>query len=140
MWRVSTGVQFGSALTVLAWGALSLGLTVSGVATNVLVMLWCMTVAVALIAWRWTFVPSATLGPASVVIQNPLRRSSVVYTDIAAVRPGYGGTTIVKRSGGRVTIWAVQKSNAATWRNWQTRADDLAAAIMARTVASHPAE
>jgi hypothetical protein len=50
---------------------------------------------------------------------------------VVDVSAGYYGLTITLASGTRVSAWAVQKSNLASWFNRHTRADDVAEAILA---------
>ena len=133
LWRVRPTGRVAGAGVASAWALLAAGVTAGGgVSVGVIVLLWCVTILVALGAWRWAFVPYVALGSESLVVQNRVLRSTVMYSNIASARPGYGGVIIEKRDGTRTCAWAVQKSNAARASGTRTRADDLVDAIMLR--------
>jgi len=117
---------------VVVWLAAAIGFTLGGVATGVIVMVWCVVPVLMLMAWRFSFVPYVAMTPSAVVVRNRVGKTSIPYADIAVVRPGYYGTLIKRRSGGAVVAWAVQKPNWATRTKKRTRADDLADAIRRR--------
>ena len=136
VWRVARGQRVGSLVMVIAWLALTLGVTIGGgVEAGVLVILWSVLPLVALMAWRMAFIPYVALTPSAVVVRNRIGTKTIPYADIASAHPGYYGTTIKTRSGSSVVAWAVQKPNWATWFKQQTRADALAAAINQRAAA-----
>ncbi|MGC5022645.1 PH domain-containing protein [Micromonospora sp. DT47] len=86
----------------------------------------------ALVSWfRFAFRPSVVLTDTEVIVRNPNGSQHVSLRDVAKVEPGYGGLTITTSTGERVVAWAVQKSNLATWTGRHTRADEVAASIIA---------
>jgi hypothetical protein len=60
------------------------------------------------------------------IVQNQWRRYDIPWADIKKVTPGYYGLVIERHDGPTVRAWAVQKSNWAAFRNWETRADRVA--------------
>ena len=133
LWRVRPAGRVAGAGVASASALLAAGVTAGGgVSVGVIVLLWCVTIFVALGAWRWAFVPYVALGSESLVVQNRLLRSTVMYRNIASARAGYYGVTIEKRDGTRTCAWAVQKSNVARAGGTRTRVDDLVDAIMLR--------
>jgi hypothetical protein len=133
LWRVAKGQRIGSVVVSVVWVALAVGITVGGgVATGVIVILWCVVPLMMLMAWRYSFVPYVAMTPTAAVVRNRVGQTTIPYADIAEIRPGYYGTTIKRRSGGAVVAWAVQKPSWATWSKKGTRADDLADAIRRR--------
>jgi len=140
IWRVRlAGRVVAPVLCVGGWSALAIGMTIGGgVPVVTIATVWCIAPVVAAAVWRFAFVPRIVLGTGSVTVYNPILHTSIDYADIETATPGYSGLTIVGRNGRRVSAWAVQKSNAARWVHKQTRADEVAQAIMAR-VTDRPA-
>lgn len=58
-----------------------------------------------------------------------LRPYVAPWSTIAGVTPGYSELLFETRETGTITAWAVQKSNLATWRNREPRADRVAKEI-----------
>lgn len=124
VWKVSSlgrsaAVVWVVLLTVYA-------VVVGGPATGTVVL-----VIGAVLAWRAAFWPALILTANDVTVRNPWGTSQVPLRDVAGAGGGYAGLSIQRRSGGTVTAWAVQKSNAAKKSGRTTRADEVTAAIMA---------
>jgi hypothetical protein len=85
----------------------------------------------AAIAWLFAFWPALILTETEVIARNPWGTRRVPLEDVAGIGGAYAGLSIKRHSGGSVTAWAVQKSNAAKWSGKATRADEVAAAITA---------
>jgi Bacterial PH domain len=85
----------------------------------------------ALGAWRLAFVPYVSVSSPGVIVQNPISRRTVPYSDIAEVRTGYYGLVLRLKSGQAVICWAIQKSNVAKLGRVFTRGDEVADAIRA---------
>jgi hypothetical protein len=63
------------------------------------------------------------------IVRNPWKIHRLNWNDIHTVVPGYSGIIISMNNGNKVTAWAVQKSNLATWRSKLTRADAVVAQL-----------
>jgi hypothetical protein len=137
-WRVSPLGRIGAALAILFWFGLALGLTVGGEAIGPVAFVWLFLLAIAVCAWSWAFVPYVDLTLTEVIVQNRIRKTSLPYTAIREIRPGYYGLRFITNDGRALTAWAVQKSNAATWMHRRTRADDLADVIRGRLSGAGP--
>ena len=55
-----------------------------------------------------------------------------VLADLRACWAGLNGNSLLRVDGSVATAFAVQKSNLATWRHWNTRADEVCAVIERR--------
>jgi hypothetical protein len=73
--------------------------------------------------------PYVAVGSEGIEVQNPVRRHQISWSNVIGVTPGYSGLSFQTKDGKTVTAWAVQKSNLATWRGKETRADRVAAEI-----------
>ncbi|MET0491621.1 MAG: PH domain-containing protein [Actinoplanes sp.] len=124
VWKVSPLGRIGC--SVLLAAAVVFDLLVSGVPSALIVL----AVGGALV-WLSAFWPSVTLTETELIVRNPWGVTRVPLGDIADTGGAYAGLSIKRRSGGRVAIWAVQKSNAAKMAKRTTRADEVAATIKA---------
>ena len=88
-------------------------------------------VAGVIVVWFLAFWPAVILTRTDVVVRNPWGYRRVPLSEVAGAGGGYAGLAIRLRSGGSVTAWALQKSNAAKWSGRATRSDEAAEAIMA---------
>ncbi|WP_328472029.1 hypothetical protein OHA21_08795 [Actinoplanes sp. NBC_00393] len=88
-------------------------------------------VALGVVTWLAVVWPAVILTDTEVVVRNPWGVRRIPLSDVESAGAGYSGLTIRRHSGGSVTAWALQKSNAAKWTNRTTRADEAAAAIQA---------
>jgi hypothetical protein len=132
VWLVPPGSRTAAGVVTVGWCVLAAGVTLTGGAAGDDVLLWVIAVLIAVVAWRWSFVPYVALTEDAVVVQNMFTRTEVHYADIEAVMVSYSGVTI-RRAGGRPVVpWAVQKSGRATLMHKESRADELAAAIRER--------
>jgi hypothetical protein len=115
------------------WLALVVGISIGGnIAVGVTALLWISFALVVLGIWRWAFFPCIALTPEAVIVQNRLTKRSVPYSTIVGVKAGFYGLRLLTKDHNDVTAWAVQKSNEAKWAHRQTRADEVAEAIMSR--------
>ena len=96
------------------------------------VILWVMAIAVMLGMWRWYLVPYVALTAERLEVQGVLSQRSVGYGSISGVSPGAMGLQVQTAKEGSILIWAIQKSKVAEWLHRDTRADEVAAAIMQR--------
>jgi hypothetical protein len=78
--------------------------------------------------WLGALRPFVRAEDEGLIVRNPISTRHIHYGDIVLCRPGYSGLEIITRNG-RVTAWAVQKSNLASWLHTRTRADEVAAFI-----------
>jgi hypothetical protein len=132
VWLVPSGSRTAATVVTVGWCVLAAGVTLSGGAAGDDLLLWVIAVAIAVIAWRWSFVPYVALTQDAVIVQNMFNRVEVPYTDIESVAVSYSGVTIRRAEGRPVVPWAVQKSGRATLMHKESRADELAAAIRDR--------
>ena len=124
VWKVSPLGRIGC--SVLLAAAVVVDLLVSGVPSALIVL-----VVGGALVWLGAFWPSVTLTETELIVRNPWGVTRVPLTDIADTGGAYAGLSVKRRSGGRVAIWAVQKSNAAKMTKRTTRADEVAATIKA---------
>ena len=75
--------------------------------------------------------PRLELTEDTLVVVNPLGTRRLPLTCIRRACPGYAGIQLDLLDDTSVTVWAVQKANAAAWSGVRTRADDIAAVINA---------
>ena len=133
VWRASVAGRFWAVACVACWLALVAGATAGGAPGGEVALLWLSLAAVAVGAWRWSFVPFVALTDSGVVVQNPFRRTTLAYADIATASSGSYGLTITRRSGGSVAVWAVQKSGRRRRQaKSESPADEVAKAIGTR--------
>ena len=85
--------------------------------------------------WRWGLHPRIVATFTGIEIRNALKTHFVPWRDFASCKTSYRGLTIVRRSGGYVWAFAVQKSNLSVWRHLRTRADDIAEYLARRAEA-----
>ncbi len=131
-WRVEEPVRRLGVGVALLFVLLATFLTVIGVAPSGVILIWLIAVAVMLSIWRWYLVPYVELGPEQLVVQGPFARHTVRCASIRDVKPGVLGLRIETRRGDSFLGWAIQKSKVADWMRKETRADEVAAAIMER--------
>jgi hypothetical protein len=132
VWLVPSGSRTAATVVTVGWCVLAAGVTLSGGAAGDDLLLWVVAVVIAVIAWRWSFVPYVALTPDAVIVQNMFSRTEVPYTDVESIAVSYSGVTIRRASGRPVVPWAVQKSGRATLMHKESRADELAVAIRDR--------
>lgn len=133
IWRVSTAGRVAGVVLVVGWLALALGITLGGGAPGgAVALIWWSGLLLVPWVWRWAFVPYVALKADGVFIQNRITSKFVPYPEITRVSGGYYGLTLRTSRGDVVIAWAVQKSNLARWLHRQTRADEVAQAIVAR--------
>jgi hypothetical protein len=131
VWRVGqaglTGCRIGivlvaaAILAAVAWVILDPDADAVAVALVVVAGL-----VIAAVLWRAGIHPSVTATQYGLVIRNPLARVVVPWQDVRGASAGYDGVVIFRRAAPPVVIWAVQKSNLATWSGSRTRADAVA--------------
>lgn len=131
IWRARRLARVSSWIVLAVTGPLGLICAVGGVvggspavgaATIVIAML-------AIAAWRLGLHPAIVSTQDALVIKNPVRSSTIAWSDVTECRPGSSGIHIVTSSGQHVTAWAVQKGSF--WTR-PTRADHICAELNAR--------
>lgn len=131
LWRVSMSGRVGMIVFCLVFVLLGFALVTDGETGDRIVGSVVLVVAPApswFAAWR----PYILLTSDEVVVQNPLRQHRIPLGAIKGATAGYYGVSLDVR--GRalpVTAWAVQKMNLSIWSRRTTRADAVAAAILA---------
>lgn len=88
------------------------------------------TVAVVWYVWRFGLHPKIVADDAGVTVVNPIRRTHFDLDEVSVVFPGENGLVIASPDT-RAEAWCVQKSVTASRRGRHTRADAVAAALLA---------
>lgn len=132
VWRVEASARRLAVGVALFFVLVAAFLTVIGINLVGAVFLWAMAIAVMLGIWRWFLVPYVALDAEHLEVQGALTLRSVGYGSIRGVRPGSMGLEVQTAKEGSILIWAIQKSKMAEWLHKDTRADEVAAAIMER--------
>jgi hypothetical protein len=137
LWRVSTFQRVAWVLVLLGWLALTLAVTIGGNKTpgagdSPTVLLWILTVVVALGAWRYGFVPYVEATDDELIVRNAFSTKSFSWSDIKTITPRSMGLVIITAEDRLIPghAWAVQKSRAARWTNTRTRADAVTRTLM----------
>lgn len=136
LWRVSTRGRVGGVLAFLGFLAITLWITIDGNHTpgagnTPTVILWVVTLGMALAVWRLSFIPYIEATDSDLVVQNAFDEVHIPWNQIEAIRPGSLGLAI--KTKGRTlprNAWAVQKGRGAQWAKTHTRADDVTLALM----------
>lgn len=131
MWRVGRGLRiFGWTVTVIlmvGWLMSLVGLFIAesadGRITGVTFAIFFGAAAVYLFAS--VIRPFMEDRGDHLFVQNTYRRHEIAWGDIVKIKPSYWGLEIERRVGPTVTARAVQKSRWASYRNWETRADEV---------------
>jgi hypothetical protein len=132
LWRVEASARRLAVCVALLFVLAAAFLTVIGINLVGAVFLWVMAIAVMLGIWRWYLVPYVALDAEHLEVQGVLSLRSIGYGSISGVRPGSMGLEVQTAKEGSILIWAIQKSKVSEWLHKDTRADEVAAAIMAR--------
>jgi hypothetical protein len=139
VWRVEASARYLAVGVALFFVLVAAFLTVIGINLLGAVFLWVLAIAVMLGIWRWFLVPYVALDAEHLEVQGVLSLRSVGYGSIDSVRPGSMGLQVQTNKEGAILIWAIQKSKVAEWLHKDTRADEVAAAIMDRVALASPA-
>jgi hypothetical protein len=132
VWRVEESVRRLAVYVALLFVFVAALLTAIGINVDGAIILWVMAIAVMVGMWRWYLVPYVALNAENLEVQGVLSLRSVGYGSINDVSPGPMGLQVQTAKEGSVLIWAIQKSKVAEWLHKDTRADQVAAAIMER--------
>ena len=132
VWRVEEAVRRLAVYVALLFVFVAALLTAIGINVDGAIILWVMAIAVMVAMWRWYLVPYVALNAENLEVQGVLSLRSVGYGSIDSVRPGSMGLQVQTNKEGAILIWAIQKSKVAEWLHKDTRADQVAAAIMER--------
>jgi hypothetical protein len=132
VWRVEEPVRRLAVFVGLFFVLVAAFLTAMGVVFPGAAVLWIMAIGAMLLMWRWCLVPYVALTSDHLEVQGVLFRRSVAYGSIRQVTPGSMGLQVETADDEHVLIWAIQKSKVSEWLHQKTRADDIAAEIMAR--------
>ena len=97
-----------------------------------------LTLLVAGYVWRFGLHPRIVADDDGVRVLNPLRSTGFDWDEISVVFPGENGLVVASPQA-RTEAWCVQKSTTATRRGRHTRADAVAADLLARLDAHDPA-
>lgn len=141
-WRVSTlGRIAGGALTgAFALGSIAaiVGGIIDGRAGTFLTYLVLAVISAGMSAGSYvgSIRPSISINDEFLRVRNPLRGDVVPLREIERVVPSYSGLMVYSGPRSAVCAWAVQKSNLATWRHQQVRADRIADEITERVAAA----
>jgi len=136
-WRVSQLGRLASVAVCLLFWTLGVFLLSEGAHTSDRITGGVFLVVAPIAVWLFAFRPFVALGTDQVVVQNPWRGLTIPLGAVLGAHGGYGGLSLNVRGLRRpVTAWAVQKANWSTWRGRETRADRVAAAIMAAAYAN----
>lgn len=129
MWRVSRTGRIG---TGVIFGGLGLTAVVDTAAQgSPLIDLWPLLLLLAAVGWLVSWRPAVFFDGEELVVRNPLWTRRIARRDIKSVQPGYSGLVITTEQQRLYTVWAVQKSNLATWTGRSRRADAVASEISA---------
>lgn len=139
VWRASAWQRAGAALAVVimflpavgaTWGSVEL---TGGGPFDTAAGAWIIAVTIAAGFWRFAFVPYVAVEDDALVVQNPLRRRRLAYSEVTSVRTtDWPGLVVETSTQGEIRAWAIQKSNWGRWRNKPARADEVAEAIRSR--------
>jgi peptidoglycan/LPS O-acetylase OafA/YrhL len=132
VWRVERLARRLAVFVALFFVCVATFLTAIGVDVGGAVVLWCMAIGVMVGIWRWYLVPYVALHADCLEVQGVVSQHSVDYGSISGVRPGSMGLEVQTAREGSILIWAIQKSKVSEWLHKDTRADEVAAAIMER--------
>jgi hypothetical protein len=132
VWRVEASARHLAVGVALFFVLVAAVLTVIGINLIGAVFLWVMAIGVMLGIWRWYLVPYVALDAEYLEVQGVLSLRSVGYGSISGVRLGTMGLQVQTAKEGSILVWAIQKSKVAEWLHKDTRADEVAAAIMER--------
>ena len=132
VWRVDAPVRRLAVLVALFFLLVAAFLTAIGVVFPGAALLWVLAIGGMLCMWRFCLVPYVALASDHLEVQGVFAQHSVGYESIRAVKPGSMGLQVETADGGPVLIWAIQKSSVSKWLHQKTRADQVAAEIMAR--------
>ncbi len=139
VWRVEEPVRRLAVIVSLFLVFVATFLTAIGSVFPGVAVLWMMTIGAMVCMWRWALVPYVALTADHLEVQGVFTQHSVAYGSIRRVIPGSVGLQVETTNGGSVLVWAIQKSKVSQWQHHRTRADQVAAAIMARVeLASRP--
>ena len=113
------------AVWAVIWGVLNDKVT-SALLMSALLILY------AIGRWRWALHPRLIVLADGIKVRNGFSEQFVEWAEVDRCAAGYMGIVVVKKDGGTVTAFAVQKSNAMAWLNRRTRADEVAEYIERR--------
>lgn len=130
LWRVARPIRRAALGTFALFVVVAATLTALGITFVGALCVWSIALSVMVFVWRWYLVPHVALTPEGLEVQGPLTHRSLPRRAIVRVRPGVIGLRIDTAGGGEIPAWAIQKSKAAEWLHRETRADDVAAAIL----------
>jgi hypothetical protein len=130
-WRVSLRGRVAAFMLCLCWVGLTVGVGFGASGGAVVVILAIATVVVALAVWRAAFVPRISTSEEGIRVQNALLHTSIPWQEVNGTSAGYHGVVIRTKTMGVVRASAVQRSNAKKWANTKTRADEVAATLIA---------
>lgn len=136
VWQVEESVRRLAVFMSLFLVFVAALLTATGAVFPGLALVWVMTIGAMVCMWRWALVPYVALTSDHLEVQGVFRRRSVGYSSIRRVTPSIVGLQVETSMDGSVLVWAIQTSKVSQWQHQKTRADEVAAAIMARVEAA----
>jgi hypothetical protein len=132
IWRVEQPVRRLAALVALFFVVVAVLFTASGSFVVGTVLMWALALGIMACVWRWYLVPYVALTADHLEVQGAFAHRRVGYRSIRGVKPGTIGLQVETTKEGSVLVWAVQRSTLSGRRHQQSRADEVAAEIMAR--------
>jgi hypothetical protein len=145
MWRVSLVQRVAWIVVSCVLLALALVVTIGGNRTpgagdSPTVLLWIVTIVIALGGWRYAFLPYIEATEGDLVVRNAFSTKRFHWSDIKTITPGSMGLVIVTGDDRLIPshAWAVQKGRGARWTGTRCRADAVTQALMDRVRAAAP--
>jgi hypothetical protein len=132
VWRVEQPVRRLAVFVALFFVLMAAFLTAIDAVPVGAAIFWILAVGVMFCTWRWYLVPYVALRSGHLEVQGAFSLRSVGYDAIRSVTPGPMGLQVETAKEGSIVIWAIQKSKVSQWLHRDTRADRVAAEIMAR--------
>ena len=117
VWRVGVVGRVGWILVFIFWLSIAIVFSYTE-AVSIAVLMWIATGLLAVFGWRSAFVPYISAGPKELVVQNRFWRRTIPWEDVEAIKPGYYGLLIKRRSNMAVTAWAVQTGSWSKSQRW----------------------
>lgn len=129
-WRLSAFLRVASIGFIVAFGAFSVAIIVTGSGTGFGGALVADAV-MALLAWRWILVPYLEIDSDGVTVQNAFRRHRFPWNQVKRTWSGNYGIWFDLEGERTICASAIQKSPAALLFGWKTRSDRVADIIRA---------
>ena len=130
-WRTTRLARVGGAGVAAGTAALGIFAAVETVldftGAALLLAVLCLAAAAAMVAIP--FRAFIRVDEAGVSYRTLLATQTIPWAELRGCRAGYGSIALLRVDGSIANAFAVQKSNLAMWRHWNTRADEVCAVI-----------